>query len=299
MEVLKETFVYKTVQEHKILADVYRYPDDEIRPAIIWLHGGAFIFGTRAWLPHWQLELYLKAGYTVISIDYRLAPESKLPAILEDLKDAYTWVRAEGSDVFKIDPDRIAFIGHSAGGYLTLMAGLLHPRPRALVSFYGYGDLTGSWYAEPDPYYKQMPAVSKEQAFESVGDAPISSTPTNFSPEGRYQFYLYCRQQGLWPREVGGHDPKKELAWFSEYEPLRNITSLYPPTLFLHGEMDTDVPFKQSVVMAQALEHHEIANKIVSDSDWGHMFDLEEEDRAVQKALEQVLMFLGKYQIIG
>ena len=38
----------------------------------------------------------IKAGYVVVSIDYRLAPETKLPAILDDVKDAFAWIRSEG-----------------------------------------------------------------------------------------------------------------------------------------------------------------------------------------------------------
>ena len=83
-----ETFVYKTVGDHKIRADVYRKPGEEIRPGIIWIHGGALIFGSRKDLANEQLTLYLNAGYTVIAIDYRLAPETKLPEIISDLEDA-------------------------------------------------------------------------------------------------------------------------------------------------------------------------------------------------------------------
>jgi len=297
IEYAKDTYTYKIVNNHEILADVYRYPGEELRPTIIWIHGGALIFGTRNWLPSDQLESYLQSGYTVVAIDYRLAPESKLPAIIEDLQDAYAWVRAEGPDSFKTDPDRIAMVGHSAGAYLTLMAGFrLKPRPSALVSFYGYGDLTGPWYAQPDPFYNQMPAISEGQAIETVGDSVISSTPALFSPQGRIQFYHYCRQQGLWPREVCGHDLEKDRAWYSAYEPLRNITSAYPPTMLLHGEKDTDVPFEQSVLMAEVLKHQGVAHEFVTNPDWGHMFDdAGMEDRAVQEAFEQVLIFLEKH----
>ena len=97
-----------------------------------------------------QAEKYLNAGYTIISIDYRLAPHTKLQQIIEDLEDAYRWVRADGPKLFRIDPNRIAVVGHSAGGYLALMAGfVLKPRPKALVSFYGYGDIAGEWYRRP------------------------------------------------------------------------------------------------------------------------------------------------------
>jgi acetyl esterase/lipase len=293
----KYSYTYKIVNAHEIRADVYRYPDGEARPAIIWIHAGALIIGSRNWLPSRQLEKYVKAGYNVVAIDYRLAPETKLPEIIEDLKDAYAWVRAKGPDLFKIDPDRIAVVGHSAGGYLTLMAGFrLVPRPKALVSFYGYGDLTGPWYAQPDSFYNQKPSVSKDQAFAAVGDSVISGTPTRSLTGGRYQFYLYCRQQGLWPIEVSGHDPDKERAWFSPYEPLRNVTKAYPPTVLLHGEKDTDVPFEQSVLMAEALKRHGVEYEFIANPDWGHMFDGGGwDDPAVQEAFDRVLTFLEKH----
>ena len=293
----KETYIYKTVDNHNIYADVYRYPDNESRPAIIWIHGGALIFGTRNWLPPDQLEQYLSNGFTVISIDYRLAPETKLPGIIEDLEDAYAWVRAKGPELFGIDPDRIAIIGHSAGGYLTLMAGFrLKPHPDALVSFYGYGNISGDWYAQPDSFYNLSPAVSRNQALAVVGDSMISSTPMQFSEYGRFQFYLYCRQRGLWPIEVSGHDPDKAYEWYSAYEPLRNITKDYPPTILLHGRRDADVPFEQSVLMANELKSDGVDYQFITNPDWGHGFDdAGLDDPEVKKAFGQILSFLQKY----
>src|SRR5262249_21380057 len=110
----KQTYTYKTVQDCYIRADVYRLPGQEQRPAILWIHGGASICGNRSMLPAKQAELYLAAGYTIVSIDYRLAPETRLHAILEDLQDAYERLRGQGPTLFQIDPDRLAVIGHSA-----------------------------------------------------------------------------------------------------------------------------------------------------------------------------------------
>src|SRR5258708_16420235 len=87
----------------------------------------------------------VNAGYVVVSIDYRLAPETKLPAILEDVEDACKWVRDKGPGLAHIDPKRIAVMGGSAGGYLTLTAGFrANPPPQALVSFWGHVDLAGA-----------------------------------------------------------------------------------------------------------------------------------------------------------
>ncbi len=288
-----ETFVYKSLENHEIRADVYRKPGGEIRPGIIWIHGGALIFGTRKGIPEEQLGLYLNAGFTVIAIDYRLAPETKLPQIISDLEDAHSWVVAKGPGLFNVDPARIGIIGHSAGGYLTLMAGFrARPTPRALVSFYGYGDITGPWYSAPDSFYNLQPKIDKDIAYRAVGDSVVSSAPWQSSTYSRGQFYLYCRQNGLWPLEVSGHDPQEEPSWFQPYEPLQNVTSTYPPTVLLHGESDTDVPFWQSVRMAEKLEMLGISYELLTRPDWPHGFDRNWDDPYVQEAFEKILSFL-------
>ena len=140
---------------------------------------------------------------------------------MEDVQDAWRWVREKGPDLFRIDPERIGVSGGSAGGYLTLMTGFgVKPRPRALVSLYGYGDIVGPWYSRPDPFYSRQPAVSKEEAYQAVGGPAISEVS---SPNNRSRFYLYCRQQGLWPKEVGGFDPEREPRAFDRYCPIRNV----------------------------------------------------------------------------
>ena len=116
----KDTICYKHVGELAIQADVYRVPGRTWQPVIVWIHGGALIAGNREAIAPWQVELYLQAGFCLVSIDYRLAPETKLPEIIADLRDAIRWVRRCGPGLFGLDPERLAVIGHSAGGYLTL-----------------------------------------------------------------------------------------------------------------------------------------------------------------------------------
>jgi acetyl esterase/lipase len=288
----KRTFVYKQVGQCKIHLTAYRSPGEEVRPVVLWIHGGALIAGHRSNISSDQLKGYLDSGFVVVAIDYRLAPETKLADIIQDVRDAAKWLRSEPARGLKIDPARLAVVGHSAGGYLTLMAGFcLDQRPKALVAFYGYGDIATEWYSRPDSFYNQSePAVPKEEAYQAVDGPPISEGSNH-----RFEFYLYCRQQGLWPQEVAGHDPAKEPRAFEPFCPIRNVTKDYPPTMLLHGDKDTDVPYQQSVDMAEALKRSNVECVFVTVKNGGHGFDsarggLKDPENA--ERFQRVLQFL-------
>jgi acetyl esterase/lipase len=287
-----KTYTYKTVGDLPIQADVYRLPGDDVRPVIVWIHGGGLITGGRGGPSLEQRKRYLDAGYVIVSIDYRLAPETKLPGILDDLRDAIQWVRAEGPKLYKIDPKRLAVVGHSAGGYLALMAGFaVEPRPRALVAFYGYGDVDGAWYAKPHAIYrKTRPLFTKEEAYQAIG-----TKETTRSVKGRGNFYTYCRQNGLWPREVVGYDPATQPREFDRFCPVRNVTRDYPPTFLLHGDKDIDVPHDQSVAMAAELKRAGVVHEFISVKGGGHGFDAKGlKDPGVSAAFDRIEAFLKK-----
>jgi acetyl esterase/lipase len=292
---MKQTVAYKSAGGRQILADVIVPPTGGPHPVLLWLHGGALIVGSRDGLHPAQRERYLDGGYAVISIDYRLAPEAKLPEIVEDLQDAAAWIHAQGYAQFGLDPGRLAVIGHSAGGYLALLSGYrVEPRPRALVSFYGYGDIVGAWYSQPDPFYNSFPPVERAAAYASVGGEVRSHTDAAESTT-RYRFYLYCRQHGLWPQEVTGYDPRSEGAAFAPLCPVRNVGAAYPPTLLLHGDRDTDVPYEQSVLMAQAMQRAGVEHDLLTYAGGPHGFDYSMDDPIVSAQFDRVLSFLGRH----
>ena len=285
----KQTHTYKRAGGLGIEADVYMCPDGGLRPVVVWIHGGALIMGHREDLAPWQRDLYLAAGHHVVSIDYRLAPETKLPGIVEDLQDACRWVREAGPALLRAAAERMAVVGHSAGGYLALMSGSsVQPRPSAVVSFYGYGDIAGDWYGRPDPFYCQQPMVSAEEAWASVGQTPLSGTRES---EKRDRFYLYCRQQGLWPKLVSGQDPHVESEALTSFCPARNVTPRHPPTLLLHGDEDSDVPYEQSVMMVAALSAAGVEHALITIPGGGHGFDAAN-DSVAAGAFERALAFL-------
>ena len=269
----KKTYTYKTVDKVPIEADVYRPDDDKVRPVVVWIHGGALINGNRNSVPRPLLDLCRTDGYALVSIEYRLAPEVKLPAIIEDVKDAFRWLRDEGPKRLHVDPERLVVTGGSAGGYLTLMTGFaVKPRPRALVAYWGYGDVDGDWYTRPSEHYRKQPLVSKEDAYRGVGGKVLPGTAglTGDEQKVRGRYYLYLRQNGLRTKEVTGFDPDKDRKKLDAYCPVRNVSADYPPTLLIHGTEDTDVPYELSANMAKELARHTVAHELVTVKGAGH-----------------------------
>jgi acetyl esterase/lipase len=291
----KKTYTFKTVGEVKIEADVYRAGDTKTRPVVVWLHGGALIVGSRNSVPKQLLDLCRSEGFALVSLDYRLAPEVKLPAIIEDVQDAFRWLREEGPKLLHIDPDRMVVTGGSAGGYLTLMTGhCVKPRPQALVAYWGYGDVDGAWYTKPSEHYRKQALVSKEEAYKGVGGKVLTGTEGGAEQKARGRFYLYLRQNGLWTREVTGFDPDKEGKKLDPYCPVRNVTAEYPPTLLIHGTEDTDVPYELSAAMAKELARHKVPHEFITVTGAGH--GLAGGDRKlVSDANEKALAFIRRH----
>jgi acetyl esterase/lipase len=301
----KETYVYKKVKNCEIKADIYwenlEDLDEDIEvfngklTILVWIHGGGLIGGHRNNIKNDQLFWYLNAGYALISIDYRLAPETKLPEIIQDLKDAFVWIRTDVKENYPFNTDKIGVIGHSAGGYLTLMSGFcVDPAPFVLISFYGYGDITAPWYSEPDPYYCNMPQVSKEDAFSPIKSPQISNTQSSDNDRG--SFYIYCRQNGLWPNLVSGLDIETEREQFFPYCPEYNVNFKYPPTLLLHGTNDTDVPWSQSEKMHEVLKDNKIITEFYSMEKGAHGFDgVGIFDPIVSEFFSKIILFLDRF----
>ena len=113
--------------EHQIPVRIYWPSEKKDLPALIWLHGGAFALGNLETTDATSRHLAEASGTVVVSVDYRLAPEHKYPAGLEDAYTALQWV-VENSQQLGINPKSVAIGGDSAGGTLADLPGRLAKR---------------------------------------------------------------------------------------------------------------------------------------------------------------------------
>ncbi len=87
-------------------------------PALLWIHGGGFLFGAPEFDEAGNIEAALELGILIAAVDYRLTPRHPFPAPLEDCHTALAWLH-ESAASLGIDPQRIAIGGASAGGGLA------------------------------------------------------------------------------------------------------------------------------------------------------------------------------------
>lgn len=92
------------------------------RPGVLFVHGGGWAGGCATW--HLRQACALaELGYVAATMDYRLAPEHRWPAPLDDVRGAVQWLRAN-AERLSLDPERLVVAGGSAGGHLAALAAL-------------------------------------------------------------------------------------------------------------------------------------------------------------------------------
>jgi acetyl esterase/lipase len=200
--------------DRPLLLDVYepRAPWLQSRPAIVQVHGGGWIVGTRSEQGIPLLNHLAAHGWVGFNIDYRLSPAATFPDQIVDVKRAIAWVR-EHAEEYGADPDFVCITGGSAGGHLCALAALTAGDPEyqpgfedadtsvaAAVPFYGVYDLTN---AEGE-YYDELQWVLEELVMKArVAD-------------------------------------DREL--FERASPTHRVHAGAPPFCVLHGDRDTLVP---------------------------------------------------------
>lgn len=178
-----ETFEFPGPRGVRLRARLYAPAGEKPGPCLIYFHGGGFVIGDLEAYDAVLANLANTGGFAVLSIDYRLAPEHKLPAAHEDALAALAWFKSKGPGL-GLDPARYALGGDSAGGNLAIHAArntsklrlaparalwLLYPwldlsRARASVQEFGRGYALTAAILD---YFKEHALARREQALES------------------------------------------------------------------------------------------------------------------------------------
>lgn len=212
---LRQDIAYGTAAGEPLLLDVNVPDGPGPFPVAILIHGGGWSRGDKHSVPPgdsadispWFAPL-TAAKFTWFSINYRLAPAHRWPACFDDVQTAIRWVKAHAAE-FKGDPNRIALFGHSAGGHLAVLAGVL-----------GEGD-------------------TRVQAV--VGFAPVTDFEFELPRRGGLSTSLQSLHHQ--PKEVN----PTSLAILRATAPINHVKPGLPPFLLLHGDADRSVPYQTSL----------------------------------------------------
>lgn len=185
---------------------------DNPRPAAVFFHGGAFILGDLETHDHVCRFLCRNAGIVVIAVDYRLAPEHKFPAAVEDCFAALSWLVEEAA-ALGVDAGRLAVVGDSAGGTLAVALCLLArerggPRIACHVSIY--------------------PALTVTDGDEFPSRRELGSGEYFIS----YDDFAFFRELYLRDPAKEAHDPLASPIYaddYKEFPPALVITAGYDP----------------------------------------------------------------------
>ncbi|MDM5248645.1 alpha/beta hydrolase [Lysinibacillus sp. G4S2] len=234
-------------------------------PAVIKVHGGGWVDGSKASTPFWNQWLS-ELGFTVFDIDYRMPPQAGWKDEVADVKSAIGWV-VEHADTYKIDPEKINLMGDSAGGNLAMLAAYsmgdttLPPsidvpsvRINTVINFYGPSDMTKFHENNPSPGYVQN--VMKEY---------IRGTPSQF-PD-RYQ----------------------------KLSPINYIGEHTPPTIMFLGTSDSLVPTEQATILDRELSMNNVSHEIYYLPKAEHVYDGVPGNLNTQITYEKLKVFLQKY----
>ncbi|MFC2123370.1 alpha/beta hydrolase fold domain-containing protein [Bacteroidota bacterium] len=231
--------VYKLLDSTSLKLDIYKRKEQkEAAPVLIFIHGGAWKSGKRSDYLRYLID-YAQKGYITATISYRLSGVAPFPAAVLDVKCAVRWIREHAGE-FMIKPEKIAVIGGSAGGHLTMMlaysnenefreecADSISSKVQAIVNLYGPTDLTTEYARGHSSVHKFLGTTYQENP-----QIYISASPkTYISPDD-------------------------------------------PPTLIFQGTIDSLVPVSQSDSLNIWLNNAGVFNEYHRLKGWPHTMDV-------------------------
>jgi acetyl esterase/lipase len=207
-------------------------------PVILSIHGGAFMGCDKADLQVLPMLEGLKRAYAVVALNYRLSGEARFPALVQDVKAAVRWIRAN-AQYYQLDPARIAAWGGSAGGYLSAMLG----------TSAGIPELEDLSLGNPNQ------------------PCNVQAVVTWFGPTNFLNMDDYLAASGLVPPAELSHNSENSPESLLLGAKITEIPDLVkaanpetyirpdaPPFFFQHGTLDPVVPVQHSIDFATRLK---------------------------------------------
>lgn len=218
---------YVTNGHQRQILDLFLPKDGNNFPLIIRIHGGAWLGGNKNGEGP---QDYVRNGYAVASIGYRLSQHAIFPAQIQDCKAAIRFLRANAQK-YNLDPNRFAAWGPSAGGHLAALVGTTGD-----INEFDVGEnlnVSSKVQAVVD-YYGPIDLLRMDEGREP--NSMFHSTPD--SPESKL---IGCN--------VPDNPEKAKKA-----SPITYINKDTPPFLIVHGDKDPLVPHRQSEILEAALK---------------------------------------------
>jgi len=205
-------------------------------PIAMYIHGGGMTAGDKSDLNPVFLDALASAGYAVASVNYRLAPQSRFPAQIEDVRCAIRYLRAKAPK-YGLNASELFAFGTSVGGQLVALAALTGPHSAFDV---------GPYPTEPS----NLLAVA-----DMFGPANLTERASGFSPSGIQQVF--------------GKSDHRDLVLAS---PTHFVVPNSPPILLVQGVDDTTVLKSQSMEFYEDLKTAGDQTQLVLVQNMGHMF---------------------------
>jgi acetyl esterase/lipase len=220
--------VFHREENRRVRLDIYRSrdapPSGERLPAVIQVHGGGWILGSRSEQGIPLLNHLAANGWAGFNVDYRLSPRATLPEHVIDVKRAIAWVR-EHAEELGVDPARICITGGSAGGHLTALTALT-ANDRSLQP--GFEDADTSVLAAV-PFYGVYDLADRQHFYPQFHD---------------WLFAKVVLKEPL----ADAEDVYRSVS------PLHRIDENAPAFLVFHGDQDTLVPVEDARAFVKRLE---------------------------------------------
>jgi acetyl esterase/lipase len=217
---------YSSIGKYDCKLDLYlpRNPAKPV-PTVIMIHGGGWMSGTKE-ITQMHIAPYLAMGFAVVNVGYRLGTVAPAPAAVEDVRAALRWV-GRNAKQYMLDTASLITTGHSAGGHLALMAGMLP----------GGNEFDRATDTNSTP----LPHVSAIINWFGITD--VADQIEGGKNKRDYAVQWFGAKQSV--------EHNNDLA--RRISPLTYVRKGLPPILTIHGNADPTVPYQHGVRLHEAL----------------------------------------------